>query len=215
MRAWPFALAVLLIGTTLAFTEARARWPESAPAAPLGDLPRSLGGGWTTVRDLPLTDKDLDLLKLSDYVSRAYASGIAGEGPVLLYVGYYRSQRTGSTYHSPLNCLPGSGWQIAETGYVSVPGRGFEVKRLIIEKELRRDVVLYAYVDRGRVITNEYAAKLYLIWDGLKWNRTDGALVRISAPVTSTPEEATSRALRFLTDLWPALQERLPAPNRS
>ena len=98
---------------------------------------------------------------------------------------------------------------------MSVPGRGFEVKRLIIEKELRRDVVLYAYVDRGRVITNEYAAKLYLIWDGLKWNRTDGALVRISAPVTSTPEEATSRALRFLTDLWPALQERLPAPNRS
>jgi EpsI family protein len=214
LKAWPFAAAALLIGTTLAFTEVRAQKPETAPATPLVGLPESMGR-WIMVRDLPLSDKDLDLLKLSDYVSRAYASETPGEGPVLLYVGYYRSQRTGSTYHSPLNCLPGSGWQIAESGYVAVPGRGFEVKRLVIEKELRRDVVLYGYVDRGRVITSEYAAKAYLVWDGLKWNRTDGALMRISAPVTSTPEEATARALAFLTDFWPFLQERLPAPSRS
>ena len=214
MKAWPFAVAALLIGTTWAFMGVRARLPETAPANPLVGLPQSMGR-WTSVRDLPLNARELELLKLSDYVSRVYASEPAGEGPVLLYVGYYRSQRSGSTYHSPLNCLPGAGWQIAESGYVSVPGRGIEVKRLVIEKELRRDVVLYGYVDRGRVITSEYAAKAYLIWDGLKWNRTDGALVRISAPVTSTPEEATARALGFLADLWPLLQERLPAPSRS
>lgn len=214
MKAWPFAVAALLIATTLVFTQVRARLPETTAATPLVGFPHSMGR-WTMVRELPLSAKDLDLLKLSDYVSRAYASDASGEGPVLLYLGYYRSQRTGSTYHSPLNCLPGSGWQIAESGYVAVPGRGIEVKRLVIEKELRRDVVLYGYVDRGRVITSEYAAKAYLIWDGLKWNRTDGALMRISAPVISTPEEATARALAFLTDLWPLLQERLPAPSRS
>lgn len=215
MRAWPIAVATLMVGATLAFTDARARQPESAPEKPLLDLPRSLGGRWTVARDLSLSDRDLGLLKLSDYSSRLYVGTEPGARPVLLYIGYYRSQRTGSTYHSPLNCLPGSGWQIEDMSYVSLPGHALEVKRLIIEKDTKRDVILYWYQDRGRVITNEYAAKAYLIWDGFRWNRTDGALVRISAPIVTTPEEATERALRFAKDLWPVLQERLPAPARS
>ena len=216
MRAWPVALATLMVGATLAFTEARARQPETAPAKPLLGLPDSLGGRWTVARDLPLSERDLDLLKLSDYASRAYVATEPAAGPVLLYIGYYRSQRTGSTYHSPLNCLPGSGWQIEETGYVGIPGHDeVRVKRLIIERDLKRNVILYWYQDRGRVITNEYSAKAYLIWDGFKWNRTDGALVRISAPIVTTAEEATERALRFATDLWPVLEERLPGPSGS
>ena len=216
MRAWPLALATLMVGATLAFTEARARRPETAPEKPLADLPRSLGGRWTLARDLPLSERDLQLLKLSDYVSRVYVSAETGSAPVLLYIGYYRSQRTGTTYHSPLNCLPGSGWQIEDMSYVPVPGHdGLRVKRLIIEKDQKRDLVLYWYQDRGRIVTNEYAAKAYLLWDGFKWNRTDGALVRITAPILTTPEEATERALRFAIDLWPVLEERLPGPSRS
>jgi EpsI family protein len=214
VRSWPFAAAAVLVGATLAYTEARARWPESAAEKPLADLPATLGE-WRAVRELPLTDKELDLLKLSDYVSRVYAKP-GDEGPIILYIGYYRSQRSGSTYHSPLNCLPGSGWQIAATDRVAVPGaEGRLVKRLMIEKDTQRDVVLYWYHDRGRAITSEYAAKAYLIWDGLFWNRTDGALVRISARVTTTPEAATLRAMGFLTELWPALDQRLPAPKSS
>ena len=216
MRTWPLAVATLMVGATLAFTEARARLPETAPDKPLTDLPRSLGGRWTMARDLPLNDSDLGVLKLNDYASRAYVGTEPGAGAVLLYIGYYRSQRTGSTYHSPLNCLPGSGWQIEETGYASVPGHDqHQVKRLIIGKDLRRDVILNWYQDRGRVITSEYAAKAYLLWDGFQWNRTDGALVRISAPIVTTAEEATTRALRFAADLWPVLQERLPGPSGS
>jgi EpsI family protein len=99
---------------------------------------------------------------------------------------------------------------------VPVPGHaGLRLKRLLIEKDQQRDVVLYWYQDRGRVITDEYTAKAYLLWDGFQWNRTDGALVRISAPVSTTPEEATERALRFVTDLWPVLEERLPGLARS
>jgi EpsI family protein len=209
------AIAVLLVGATLAFTEARSKWPESAPDTPIASLPRQIGG-FTAVRDLPLTQKELDILKLSDYVSRVYASGDRTEGPIVLYIGYYRSQRTGATYHSPLNCLPGSGWQVSEQDYVAVPGKDARsVKRLVIEKEMQKDVVLYWYHDRGRVVTNEYAAKGYLIWDGLRHNRTDGSLVRISASVTSSVEAATDRAMRFLTALWPELEARLPRPERS
>ena len=213
MKFWSYAVAVVLVAATLAFTEARARLPETAPEYPLADLPETLGT-WTASKELPLDDDELELLQLSDYVSRVYVS--PEQGVVLVYVGYYRSQRTGATYHSPLNCLPGSGWFVQETDYAAVPGApAARVKRLVIAKERQRSVVLYWYHDRGRVITNEYAAKAYLIWDGLRWNRTDGALVRITAPVDTTVEAATEKGLRFLAAFWPALHRRLPPPQGS
>jgi EpsI family protein len=200
-------VAALMIGSTLALTEALARRPEGSPEKPLVGLPSRLGDRWRG-RDLPLSNRDLEMLQLSDYVNRVYSTDGAGE-PVELYIGYYQNQRTGSTYHSPLNCLPGSGWQVAESGYERVPGTDLRVKKLLIEKELRRSIVLYWYYDRGRVITSEYSAKAYLIWDAITKNRTDGALVRIVVPVATRPEAAAERALAFLSELWPSLQEHL------
>lgn len=214
MKGWPFAFATVMLALTLVLTRSN-RGTENAPEKPLAGKVLVSSERWQG-RDLPLTERELDLLKLSDYVSRVYRDTAAGGAPVMLYIGYYRSQRTGSTYHSPLNCLPGSGWQIAETSYATMPGRpDVRVKKLILEKELQRNVVLYWYHDRGRVISSEYAAKAWLVWDALRFNRTDGALVRITVPVTTTAEAAGEEAMRFLADLWPALNERLPAPVRS
>ena len=49
-----------------------------------------------------------DVLQADTYALRTYSRGAV---PVTLFVAYYASQRTGHTTHSPLNCLPGSGWQ--------------------------------------------------------------------------------------------------------
>ena len=49
----------------------------------------------------------MQAVSVSDYTNRVYLNP---EGaPVQLYVGYYASQRTGDTIHSPKNCLPGAG----------------------------------------------------------------------------------------------------------
>ncbi len=76
------------------------------------------------------TRRVLDVLKLTDYMMRAYVpTAKAGDEPateavpVWLYVGYYQSQRTGATYHSPKNCLPGAGWQFVESEEVTIPLR--------------------------------------------------------------------------------------------
>jgi EpsI family protein len=214
VKTWPFAAATVLLSLTLFFTRSN-RGGENAPEKPLAGQVLVSADRWEG-RDLPLTERDLGLLKLSDHVSRVYRDPAEGGAPVMLYVGYYQSQRTGATYHSPLNCLPGSGWQIGETSYVTLPGRPeVRVKKLILEKEQQRQVVLYWYHDRGRVITSEYAAKAWLVWDALRYNRTDGALVKITVPITTTAEAAEEEAVRFLIDLWPSLHERLPAPARS
>jgi EpsI family protein len=214
MRSGPPIVASLMLASALVVSRWPARHPENTSAKPIGNLPLVLATRWLG-RDLPLTPRELELLGLSDYVSRVYTpvDATVPSLPVQLYIGYYSSQRTGATYHSPLNCLPGTGWEITESGFEGIPGvPGLRVKRLTIAREMQRQLVLYWYHDRGRVITNEYAAKAYLIWDAMRLNRTDGALVRIMVPMASSPEQASAEAAAFLTDLWPELARRLPRP---
>jgi EpsI family protein len=204
-----------MLASALVVSRWPARHPESTPAKPIGNLPLVLSTHWLG-RDLPLTPRELEILGLSDYVSRVYArtDATAPSRPVQLYIGYYNSQRTGATYHSPLNCLPGTGWEITQSGYEGIPGvPGLRVKRLVIAKELQRQLVLYWYHDRGRVVTNEFAAKAYLIWDAMRLNRTDGALVRVMVPMADSAEQASAEGGAFLTDLWPELIRRLPRPT--
>ena len=64
------------------------------------------------------------ILRVDDYVNRVYyAPGRYGAG---LYIGYYRSQRQGDSIHSPLNCMPGAGWEPVSQRplSISVPNAG-------------------------------------------------------------------------------------------
>lgn len=225
MKLWPTVVAVAMLLSIWVLLESHPQ-EESIPARKsFSDFPLAIAERWYG-RELELDQKTLDTLKLSDYIMRVYLPATAGKDnravalekdpatPVFLYVGYYRSQRTGATYHSPKNCLPGSGWQIvaADRVTVQVPGREpIAVNKVLVEKGLDKELILYWYQDRGRVVASEYWAKAYLIWDAMTSNRTDGALVRLSVPVTTAPDQAFRHALGFLQDLWPLLDDHLPA----
>ncbi len=183
-----------------------------------------------------MDQKVLDILKLTDFMMRVYVPVVAQGGeeegmaetlvnkaqmtnegshlPVWLYVGFYQSQRTGATYHSPKNCLPGAGWQFMKSDIIplAMPDQtSISVNKVLIQKGLEKQVILYWYHDRGRVIASEYWAKGYLVWDAMTKNRSDGSLVRISVPVKDgTVEEAFDQGVVFLHDLWPKLLEFMP-----
>jgi EpsI family protein len=129
-----------------------------------------------------------------------------------LYVGYYASQRQGDTIHSPQNCLPGAGWRPVEAGRAEIPvnGRTLDVNRYVIQKGLDRQVVLYWYQGRGRVVANEYANKALLMLDAARLNRTSGGLVRVMTPVRTTTEAATTELTTFVAALFPRLERHLP-----
>lgn len=216
---------VLLAGTWGMLTSLSHGEPVLAKR-PFAQFPLNLGGRWKG-SELGMDQEILDVLKVSDYMLRMYeqhlpadASGKPGPGtsPLWLYVGYYQSQRTGATYHSPKNCLPGAGWQFAETGYVTVPtptGQSATINRVLIEKGLDKQLILYWYQDRGRVISSEYWAKAYMIWDALTKNRTDGSLVRLSIPVTTNTDDAFRVGMAFLQEAWPILYDYLPAQEHT
>jgi EpsI family protein len=84
------------------------------------------------------------------------------------------------------------------------------VNKVLIQKGLEKQLILYWYQDRGRIVTSEYWAKGYLLWDAMTRNRTDGALVRLSIPVESTTEEALAVGEAFLREVFPLLMEYLP-----
>jgi len=164
---------------------------EAVPLAkPLNAFPLQLQG-WQGI-DLPLEPRIVQALGVSDYLDRAYQS--AGNRPVYLYVGYYKSQRTGVSIHSPKNCLPGGGWEPVTAGHValSLPnGERAIVNQYVVENGLRRQFVLYWYQSHGRVIASEYRGKFYMVLDSLRLNRTDAALVRVSSPIAKEDEQAS------------------------
>jgi len=179
------------------------------------DFPLDIAG-WKGKSDV-LDEKVLDVLGLTDYMMRNYApvNGERGDQltlPINLYVGYYASQAKGKTYHSPKNCLPGSGWELTDIDAVPVDFEGttYEINKVMIQKGLERQLVLYWFQDRGRVISSEYWAKIYLVYDSIFRKRTDGTFVRIMAPVKNSVDSTLKEELVFAESILPLLKQHLP-----
>lgn len=219
MKRWPIVVAVTMLLMTWGSIQLLSHGEPILSKRPFLEFPLTIADKWQG-KELGMEQSILDILRLSDYMMRVYVPSQqepTRQTPLWLYVGYYQSQRTGSTYHSPKNCLPGSGWQFVESDHVSVPvsqTKSIEINKVLIQKGLDKQVILYWYQDRGRIIASEYWAKGYMIWDAMTQNRTDGSLVRISVPVTTTPEDAYQYSLKFLQDVWPLLLDYMPAGER-
>jgi EpsI family protein len=172
-------------------------------------LPMNMDG-WQGQND-PLEEQIVTALGVSDYVNRAYIS--EGGQPVGLYVGYYQSQRTGETIHSPKNCLPGSGWEPVRAGRLTIPMAAtpaIVVNEYLVEKGPAKYLVLYWYQEHGRVIASEYSGKAWLVFDAITRNRTDEALVRVLASTRNGEGYARAQAIRFVQALYPRLNSFIP-----
>jgi EpsI family protein len=210
---------VTLVVVTLLMCATLSLWlsqPEAAPRRlPLSSLQMRIGE-WSG-REAPLEEKVVRVLGVSDFVNRYY--GTRTRPTVSLYIGYYESQRTGETIHSPMKCLPGTGWQPLETGerVVTVPtaagNRELSVNRYLVQKGSSKLVVYFWYQLQDRITTSEYMAKVLLVEGALIANRTDGALVRVIAPLREggTADEADKAAVDFIRALFPLLPTHLPA----
>lgn len=174
-------------------------------------------GEWQGRQNPPFSDQILKVLGLDDYLTRAYFKGTRSYAD--LYVGYWRSQRQGDTMHSPQNCLPGAGWEPVKQSLLTIadprnPSSQLTVNRFLIQKGLDRQLVLYWYQGRGRIIGSEYWSKIYLVLDAARLNRTDAAIVRIVVPVpgpTANDEAAAEKdAIDFVNAFMPHLTQFLP-----
>ena len=206
VRLWITA-GVLLESSALLHAVSHAE--ASVPRRPLGELPYSLGT-WKG-QERSMEERIVQAVGVSDYVNRVYSD--AGDAGVQLYIGYYASQRTGDTIHSPKNCLPGAGWDPIHSGYVrlSVPGGSkIVVNEYVVQQDLDKRLVFYWYHGRGRVIASEYYGKFWMVADAISRNRTDGALVRLITPMNDGAANAHARLVSFAQVLFPQLDDLIP-----
>lgn len=202
-------VALTLIVATGVYARGASAPEQLQPRAVLADVPRIIGS-WEG-HEAPNRDDDVVAqLGVDDYLHRQYT--MAGASPVGVYVGYYASQRRGSTIHSPQNCLPGAGWHpvFRDIAQVSAGGRTVPVNRFVIQKGMDRLAVFYWYQGRGRIVANDFANKGWLMVDAARLRRTDGGLVRLLTPVESTPDAAFARLASFTAVLVPHLTTHLP-----
>jgi exosortase D (VPLPA-CTERM-specific) len=158
----------------------------------------------------PTTEQGLGV---DDYILSDYDR--SDGKPVNLYVAYYASQRSGTSPHSPVVCIPGEGWLITKLERTRYAELRMEVpfNRVVIEKNSVRELVYYWFDERGRKIANEYWSKWYLLTDAIIKNRTDGSLVRLSTQISAGESErdADERLKSFMGDVLPSLTQYLPS----
>src|SRR5688572_14452878 len=208
-------LGILLVSAAMV---ARADRHEETPLRlTFSVFPMQLGD-FQGLQRPPLSERVLEVLGLDDYITRAYSKD--GKNWLDLYVGYWKSQRQGDTMHSPQNCLPGAGWLPVSQSLLTFPdprnpsAPPLSVNRYVIQKGIDRQLVLYWYQGRGRVVGSEYMSKIYLVLDAARYNRTDSALVRVIMRIDGAGDEAVAdaerKALAFSRELLPALGRFLP-----
>jgi EpsI family protein len=178
---------------------------------PLKGFPEQIGA-WQKSGDTIIDEPTMKVLRASDYLLRDFRRS---DGQTAnFYVGYYATQRDGASYHSPLNCLPGAGWMLSEPGKVTIPapnGEDFVANKYVIQNGNYRSLMIYWYQGRGRAVASEYWGKIYTVIDSVRVRRSDGALVRVTVPISGSEQ----RALDAATDLAVAATSALPefVPN--
>ena len=215
-------LLACAFAATAVFVEAAHTQRQIPKRPPLRAFPIQVAA-WRGSVSPDFDERIVRILGADEYLTRIYQQG--AEPPVDLFVGYYGSQTTGAVIHSPLNCLPGAGWQFLDRDRIDLevaPGqqrspassRPITVNRVVMQKGEDRLVALYWYHERGRVVASEYASRVYMMLDAARYGRTDGALIRVVTPVNShsdATDEAARRLTAFVQTIFPLLGGYLPA----
>ena len=208
-----FAVCILIVaGMTALSFQLRDREEIIPSRQSFLDFPMEFAG-WQGTSTF-LERQYVDVLRFDDYLLADYQAPTAGS--VNLYVAYYRTQKKGQSAHSPKTCLPGGGWELSSITETAIAagdgGRALHANRVVIRKGDARQVVLYWFKQRDRLLTNEYMVKAALFWDSLTRQRSDGALVRLMAPLLpGENEEAADRRLyQFAALVEPMLDGYVP-----
>ncbi len=213
MNRLRFWIVMAILVTTTGVLYARPDVDKVPASEPVSQMPEQVGPWQGT--DLPMDQAVLDILGKGDFLNRIYTDPHSGAPVVGLFIGYFPTQRTGQTIHSPQHCLPGAGWTFESSSYTDLKAnnsQNFRVGEYVITNGEQKQFVLYWYQAHGRSVANEYASKFYLIADAMRMNRTDGALVRVITPISPNEpiDSARRRAVAFTSIMAPELQRFIP-----
>ncbi len=204
------AASAIMIAAMI-FLQYVSRAEDVHPNKPFSTFPKQIGE-WAAGNEGRFDDEIIAVLGVDDYILRSYYNSESRQ--IQLYVGFYQSQREGDLIHSPKNCMPGAGWSIVRTSVeeLKMPREKIKIIKLNLEKGAQKELMIYWFQSRGRIISSEYMQKIYLVVDSATRHRTDGSFVRLIAPVINGDESTAFKQLSgFIEKLMPVLYEYIPS----
>lgn len=206
--------ALLTLAVSAGWVLQQGKEPTAVDRDPFALYPRQIGE-WSGI--FSMLDPEIErVLGATDYLVGSYRNPEAA-APVEIFMAFYDKQTEGDGLHSPEVCLPAGGWEIYsfETVPVDMSGTGygtFEVNRAVIQKALSKQLVYYWFEQRGKRMTNDFTAKMSVVYDSLMIDRTDGAIVRYITPILEGEQDgaADARLQRLMRESLPKLSRFVP-----
>lgn len=203
-----YLIVYLLLGFTAIFiyTHETVAVPVNSP---LADIPATFGD-WTLAQETYFNAQMLAVLQPTDYLYRVYRDSAGNL--VTLYLGYHAGGPDSGAIHSPKNCLPGSGWFELSEKKRSIPIEDGELPlvQAVYQNDDQKEMFLYYFQVKGRVLTDEYSLKLAEIINSMVYNRRDSAFIRISVPFSEDQAKAALVGERFAALIYPHIVAVLP-----
>jgi EpsI family protein len=152
----------------------------------LGRFPKQFAG-WSA-RDDSLDETTKMALRTNQVLLRYYTD--MNGRRVELFIGYYQDQRFGAQVHSPIHCLPGSGWTILRHDKMLLPfaTNAAIANKLHINKDGNNQFVVYWFASNGDIVKNEFDLKIRLLLNALKRETTSVYFYRISVAFAENGE---------------------------
>lgn len=165
-------------------------------------------GSWDG-RDVTIPPGQLAVLRANAVLMREYSQ--ASGPPVTLYVAYFAAQREGTAMHSPLHCIPGAGWEVARQAVLPISSAALGTigaNKVIFGNGDARMLVVYWYVEQGRSERGELEGAMATLWHAIFERRSDGCLIRVSAPMVGSEQTTLNELLKFVNQSAPLLINR-------
>ncbi len=200
MKKTPYIIVSLLLVLTIAAKE----WIDrrSSGQSPLPPVALHYSYGNWRGSDLALDKDVIEMLKSNQIISRRYRND---KGQIAyVYGAFYFSQGTNRTMHSPLNCYPGSGWEIVDKEEVELhglkrPDIKIKAQKAVIRKGLDERILYFWYYAGGRNAPDQYLNKALTLHGAIIEGRTDGALITISTGVPPQSMKAEDFEKNFVS----------------
>ena len=71
-------------------------------------------------------------------------------------------------------------------------------------------MMIYWYQGRGRAVASEYWGKVYTVIDSVRLRRSDGAMVRVTVPISGSEDQALQVATELANVASAALPDFVP-----
>lgn len=200
-----FTIVLILLIATLAISvPLYLAAPRADKEAVVANLPMKIHG-WVG-RDLPVEENAYEILETRNLILREYAK----DGhKVYLYIIYSMDNRKVS--HPPEVCFEGSGVTIVrkqKVPLVLAGNRQITVNMLLVERKGAMNAVIYWYKAGGAYTDNYLKQQLQIALNHLKFKKTPGALIRLSA---ESPSGDAARALEDIRQFAKEASEYFPS----